>query len=782
VGFRAVTPELQAVAELRQQLWSAGFRPVPVLTGDKIPSPRDGWPDRARLDPPECTRFDPVAHAANTGLLADELRLVDVDCDDPYLVEDIKALAFEIFGPDPPMRWRPDSSRVLLVYAAAEGAPPTITITGSKGKVQILGHGSHALSFGRHPSGADLRWVHPPGEVARGDLTAITEAQVHSFLVGAAEVIEAPPPGAPEDGAEHVPGEPQAGLERLQDALGRIPNDTGPPDWEAWNRLGMALWVACGGSDEGLELWLEFSARHPSYDEKETRDRWRHYHRSRPGLLGAGTIFHEADLADQARLGDFLDIGVSAGKPEPSAESEPVDSEPADSTSAEDQANGKDEDDPWKRAAEPEPDAGQPEPSLPELPAEPDWPEPIAREAYRGLLGEIIDATIPTTEADRNAVLLQHLVFFGNAIGISDTTPWCWGGKVVHRTNLSVLIAGKSAYARKGTSTAEVRFFYNRVDPFWCKDHIRSGLSSGEGLIWAVRDELSHLDDQGNVVIDHEASQTKNILVIESEFSRVLKMLQRQGNALDDVIKQAWDSDLLETMVKNKPVRATGHLVSLIAHDTFASLSANLPLVSTQDGFANRIAMACAQREKMLPVPLQIDANAVTDFVTRLRQAIEAARFVGEMTKTTDGQTVWGDLYHLLGEEKPGLYGAAVSRGDVQVLRMAMLYALLDQRREIGREHLLAAYAVWRYCAASVFFLFGERQTNPTAEKVLDELRQAGPRGATRTDLHTAFNRHITKGALVAALAQLARDGLVKRELRVTGGRPAEVWFYQERP
>ena len=72
-----------------------------------------------------------------------------------------------------------------------------------------------------------------------------------------------------------------------------IPND-GPSDWEAWNRIGMALWAATGGAEAGRELWHAWSSRHPAYNETETNARWDHYATSPPTGIGAGTMFHEA--------------------------------------------------------------------------------------------------------------------------------------------------------------------------------------------------------------------------------------------------------------------------------------------------------------------------------------------------------------------------------------------------------------------------------------------------------------------------------------------------------
>ena len=47
------------------------------------------------------------------------------------------------------------------------------------------------------------------------------------------------------------------------------------------------------------------------------------------------------------------------------------------------------------------------------------------------------------------------------------------------------------------------------------------------------------------------------------------------------------------------------------------------------------------------------------------------------------------------------MLGAATSRAEAQVLRISVLYAILDKALWIRPEHLLAALAVWEYAERS---------------------------------------------------------------------------------
>ena len=114
------------------------------------------------------------------------------------------------------------------------------------------------------------------------------------------------------------------------------------------------------------------------------------------------------------------------------------------------------------------------------------WPEPLSEAAYHGPVGEFARLVEPHTEADAAALLVQFLVGFGNLCG-SALFRFAGGG-VAHHLNEYAVIVGDTSRARKGTSWAEVERFLESVDSGWVKERVTSGLSTGEGLIWHVRD------------------------------------------------------------------------------------------------------------------------------------------------------------------------------------------------------------------------------------------------------------------------------------------------------
>ena len=126
----------------------------------------------------------------------------------------------------------------------------------------------------------------------------------------------------------------------------------------------------------------------------------------------------------------------------------------------------------------------QDEPAGSVLPAPAGWPAPPRQAAYHGLLGQIVKRLEPETEADPVAILAQLLVSFGAAVGRGahfqvEATR--------HHPQEFLLLVGESSTSRKGTSWDHARRLIATADATLA-ERILTGLSSGEGLVWAVRD------------------------------------------------------------------------------------------------------------------------------------------------------------------------------------------------------------------------------------------------------------------------------------------------------
>jgi len=148
-----------------------------------------------------------------------------------------------------------------------------------------------------------------------------------------------------------------------------------------------------------------------------------------------------------------------------------------------------------------------------------------------------------------------------------------------------------------------------------------------------------------------------------------------------------------------------------------------------------------------------------------------AASAQGVLKRDEDARALWGEVYPELSEGRPGLLGAATSRAEAQVMRLAVLYALLDLSAVIRLEHLRAALAMWKYCERSARYV-GSALGDPLADELLERLHSAGEDGLTRTQIRDALGRNRSGSRIDQALHELARHRLAHIEQESTDGRP----------
>jgi hypothetical protein len=413
------------------------------------------------------------------------------------------------------------------------------------------------------------------------------------------------------------------------------------------------------------------------------------------------------------------------------------------------------------------------------------WPEPIAEAGLQGLAGDIVRAIAPHSESDPIAILGQFLTSFGNVIG---RKPHWYHERTRHALNLFLCVVGNSAKARKGTSWDHIIWLWEIVDSEWCKTQIHKGLSTGEGLIHAVRDPLMK-EVKGEWVEVMSGVSDKRALFVETEFGGTLVQMNKDTSILSVIMRQGWDGVRLGVANKNTPSKATDAHISIIGHITNAELNQRLTMTDTANGFANRFAWLCARRSQFLPFGGEIHKVNFTDIVNRLRDCLEFVRTLmvddGLMRRDHAANDLWGDVYPDLTEAKPGLLGSVISRSEAMVMRVAAIYALLDCSQWIRRHHLEAALAFWKVAEQSAAYIFGDLLGDPLAEKLLRALRDAGDEGLTPTQIHrVVFKGHKTKPEIRAILHTLMRCGSAHQTEMIKtdkpsarkGGHPGLVW------
>ena len=146
-------------------------------------------------------------------------------------------------------------------------------------------------------------------------------------------------------------------------------------------------------------------------------------------------------------------------------------------------------------------------------------------------------------------------------------------GAVKHKAKLHADIVGDTAKARKGDGySAALQCFTQSAEDYLPR--LVSGISSGEGIIHAVRD--GHEDEDGVIV---DGMNDKRLMIVEPEFARVLRVMDRQGSTVSHVLRDSWDDKPLQITNKNTPEKATNHHISVVGHITAEELNTSLKRV-----------------------------------------------------------------------------------------------------------------------------------------------------------------------------------------------------------
>jgi hypothetical protein len=424
--------------------------------------------------------------------------------------------------------------------------------------------------------------------------------------------------------------------------------------------------------------------------------------------------------------------------------------------------------------------AQKPDPAPP--PVAPQWPAPLKPGAYNGIVGDVLDLIRPHSEADEAALVVQFLAATANLIG---RYPYFVAQGTRHFLNLFVCLVGATSRGRKGSSLDQIMLPLRAVDEHWAQYRIASGLSSGEGLIYRVRDPIEQrtpIKERSRVVgyqtvVTDPGEDDKRLLVVEPEFGRVLQVIEREKSILSPVMRQAWDSGNLSNLTRNSPLTATGAHVSIVGHVTRGELDRFLTDTAVANGFANRFLWVCVKRSKLLPEGGDLHRVDFAPISRQLAEIVQKARGMGEMRRDPSLREQWADFYAKCARGETSMFDAATSRAEPQTMRLACQYAVLDQSAIVQQSHLDAGLALWKNAEDSARLIFGGKLGDPVADEILNALRAEGTGGLTQTEISHRWDRNKPAAEIARALNVLLGLALVRRETEDTGGRPATRWF-----
>ncbi len=386
-------------------------------------------------------------------------------------------------------------------------------------------------------------------------------------------------------------------------------------------------------------------------------------------------------------------------------------------------------------------------------------PADIDKAAFYGLAGEITEFMAEKSEAHPVSILLSFLAILGNMFGPG---PHFRVIETRHRCNIFVVPVGETSKARKGMSLDMAISVFCKPSKERGKGRIKlnlddihgdqalrkkllSGLSTGEGLIKALSEE----------------DLSKEIVILETELDRTFAHAENRN--LFPVLRQCYDGPYLSLRTRGQPLYVDGAYVSLIGHTTKTGLHRFFPKSEWETGTANRIIWAWVFRPKKIPNPEPLDRAKLNLYREKIQDVIKFAKETGEMTKSPEAERIWADLYDdLISKEYPGSIGAILRRGEPNILRLSMIYALTDKSRVIKPKHLYAALAIWKYNVETVKYVFKD-VGSVYENKILNYLEESGQQWVKRSELTKAgFSNKYDKKELDKALMELKNKGEIE--------------------
>jgi hypothetical protein len=375
------------------------------------------------------------------------------------------------------------------------------------------------------------------------------------------------------------------------------------------------------------------------------------------------------------------------------------------------------------------------------------------------ILKTFVDLTLPYVETDINNIICDFLAAAGAAIGLKVYARHLYD---MHPAATYHLLIANTTVG-KGTVWGCVNELFRIAVADW-KKCLRTSARSQQALYRALKEAADPELITDNADGDEESKPNPNpdytsgsILLRFSEVSAVFKSMRAEWSTMSQALRETYDGRPVSNELgqKDKSTKVDNpYALSLLGDVSPWELSEVISDVDFASGVANRFVWCVSHQTKTIP-----RAGPAPDYralAERLRRVIPAEQ-IGEITYSKDGEAAWDAWVLSLPANDDGRLGSACGRMRANALRLAVLFAVLDERRLvfpealcIRAEHVNAAAAILNRHRATVQW-FLERPAampaglpEPKKDKLwqqIEKLRAALKNGRiTNNELHTLFS------------------------------------------
>ena len=289
----------QPLADYGYKILKNGFTPIPIRPNSKVPS-LPNW-SNFKTTTQHIKQWSSNGRGnAGIGILTASTPCVDIDVLDDDVACSVMEWCLNRFGRG--IIKTGLAPKIGLLYRTEEPfnkvtSPSYISPDGKKHKVEILSRGQQTVCIGLHPDTEKPYRFNGKSDITNTrleDLPLLSELDAHEIVEEFCDMVPSSwtvvsgsskaglHSTGDDDDDEFINLTPPCDLttNELIEYMHHVPADDGE-GYEGWWRMGAALWHQYGGSDEGFDIWHEWSQAdvegYNKTNEKKMRAKWKSF-------------------------------------------------------------------------------------------------------------------------------------------------------------------------------------------------------------------------------------------------------------------------------------------------------------------------------------------------------------------------------------------------------------------------------------------------------------------------------------------------------------------------
>jgi hypothetical protein len=378
------------------------------------------------------------------------------------------------------------------------------------------------------------------------------------------------------------------------------------------------------------------------------------------------------------------------------------------------------------------------------------------------LCNEYINIMTDVTEAPASYHFFTFMTVAGMLVNRNAYVQW--GSDRIY-PNLWTMIVGQTGRARKSSTINKGRDILYRTAPDL---QVLSSLATWEGLLLA----MSRKDEEPNL-------QSEKTLVCMSEFDGFLK--KSRNDAISHLIPELCNIYDCPPEVKNStkgsPIVVKNPFLSILAGIQPEVLEKSFQTGDVNGGFAGRFIYVYDVSDKEIPIPIWNKQTEYNQLITTLSY-IKNNCIEKEIIRYKGFESLWNPFYHTYRTPNgdPSLLLQLNDRMQNHVLKMAMIFAVLDGESEIMEYHLADAINIGYWLIGNnrrLFGMLGASDQQKIEQKIIDLIANGTN---NRREIFQSMN--ITGNVFDLAISGLMKADVIYEVIkRNPKGRPSKLLF-----